>query len=398
MADWICLIGNSLNSATAIQALGYACHAVLDTRKDVPAAFVQQVALMASASLQDDAAMDAGVERLIQLQGVPRAFISHTEHGYRHVARLSQRYGLPANSPQALAASRDKPAMRALLNDDARQRVDYVAGDAQAIYAQLSQRSMLDVIIKPADGWGSRLVNHVRSAAQLAAWLEHDGPQWPRWIAEEYLPGPEYSVEVICAPSGNLLVGITEKVTSGAPHYYETGHLFPAPSVSASLATLIFERVSQALQRLDIRMGATHTEIRVHPQRGPLLIETHIRPGGDYISELINYATGQDISRLSIASVLGLVLPGRVVASRGAAVYFLTQEPGFCKAVEVTGALQEETVKKWQLDVVPGQLTQLTTDSTNRAGCVLCVAGDAQDAWAQTQAWAGQCRVDYARP
>jgi argininosuccinate lyase len=54
---------------------------------------------------------------------------------------------------------------------------------------------------------------------------ERGEPEPPDVVIEEYVRGPEFSVEVLCGRA----IGITAKHLSAEPYFVETGHDFPAP-------------------------------------------------------------------------------------------------------------------------------------------------------------------------
>lgn len=54
----------------------------------------------------------------------------------------------------------------------------------------------LPVIAKPSNSSGSRGVSRIDTEAELASFLNHIGPSASRWVVEEYLDGPSFSLEV----------------------------------------------------------------------------------------------------------------------------------------------------------------------------------------------------------
>lgn len=73
---------------------------------------------------------------------------------------------------------------------------------------------------------------------------------------------------------------------SRAPHFIETGHLEPAP-VSDEMLEKVKSVVSHALNSLEIKNGASHSEIKIDEKGIIRIIEIGARMGGDCIGILL---------------------------------------------------------------------------------------------------------------
>jgi biotin carboxylase len=203
----------------------------------------------------------------------------------------------------------------------------------------------LPLIMKPRDGGGSRGVRLFERAGDLRAFLD-DYPFQTPLLAEEYLDGPEISVEALSYRGRHRVVAVTEKTTTGSAGFIETGHIMPAelpPGIEEQA-----ERTTVAtLDAIGQWIGGTHTEIRL-TSRGPRVVETHTRPGGDHIPALIALSYDVDVATETFRSVVSpdadLVRP----APRGFASsqFFLFPEgvvtgiAGFEEARAVPGVLE----------------------------------------------------------
>jgi cysteine synthase A len=70
-------------------------------------------------------------------------------------------------------------------------------------------------------------------------------------------------------------VGITRKAVGELPYCIETGHLYPAGLDTATAAALT-ATTRAVLQAAGVRLGPTHTELRLGPD-GPVVIELNCR-------------------------------------------------------------------------------------------------------------------------
>ena len=113
-------------------------------------------------------------------------------------------------------------------------------------------------------------------------------------MVEEFVEGQEYSVEYISYEGVHTFLAVTFKFTTGAPRFIESGHFQPAP-ISKELESRIRAVVEHALDSLEIKYGASCTEVKVDDKGNIKLIEVCPRMGGDCIgSDLVKYSTGYD--------------------------------------------------------------------------------------------------------
>lgn len=144
------------------------------------------------------------------------------------------------------------------------------------------------------------------------------------FIAEEYIEGPEYSVEAISFENRHQVIQITEKIGTGAPHFVELEHHQPAilPSI---VEKKIRNLIPTILSSVGFSYGASHTEIKLDDKNDIYLIEVNPRGGGDYISnDLVGLSTDCDYLKQMILVALGQYksMPVQNVAHSG--IYFLS--------------------------------------------------------------------------
>ncbi len=135
-------------------------------------------------------------------------------------------------------------------------------------------------IIKPTDNAGSLGVAKVQSFEELLANYEysHSFSRYGKVIVEEYLDGPEVSVEVMVLNSEVHILQITDKITTGAPHFVEMGHTQPS-RLPDNIQHQIREIATAACKSLGLDKGPAHVEMKV-TNRGPVMIELGARMGG----------------------------------------------------------------------------------------------------------------------
>jgi biotin carboxylase len=318
------------------------------------------------------------------------AALSITEAGLENAGRINDLFSLGGTGYEVARRIRDKWAMRLHLAER-----DPAAVGA----APLLKREDLDVfaaghgypfIVKPADGTASLGVFRVAAPADAdRVWAEVERLRGTRtdristlfvlqdFLMEEYVDGPEFSVESFSFAGRHVVVAITEKFVD--PHHFaELGHAVPA-RLEAAVAEEVRERVRGFLDLIGIRDGVCHTEVRIGV-RGPAIIESHNRIAGDAITDLVNGAYGIDLVAYALGWPFGLVpeLPGTPEARAGASTRFLVGDPGRVESVDgVEEALRCEDVLAVRLSVKPGDVVRPLRDNWDRLGLVAVTGPDA---------------------
>ncbi|MEX0170785.1 ATP-grasp domain-containing protein [Streptomyces sp. LMG1-1-1.1] len=352
--------------------------------------------------LLPDVSPDRMVQAAVALHAVQPfdIAVSMNDTYLQSVARINHELGLTANPLETVTAVNDKAFMRELLRGG---EVGEVAS-AEVRSAQdllgLADTLGFPLILKPTHGTGSRQIHAVRDEARLRELAEEldfsvPGQQTSApWLAEEFLTGQEFSVETFSAAGEHHVLAVTEKFKT--VNFVEIGHLVPA-RITAEQQDLIAAEVRRLLTALGVQEGPAHTEI-VLTDRGPRVIETHTRPGGDAIVELVRLAGGFDIQGLTFTWLAGkpLDLTPRPLAA-AAAIWFLTLPEGEVTAVGGQDeARAAEGVESAFLTAAVGDLVPPLTSSWDRQGDALAIGPDPDTALHLAQQAVGLFEVEVA--
>lgn len=164
------------------------------------------------------------------------------------------------------------------------------------------------IIVKPTDRSGSRGIYKLYNSDNLKVAIDKAIKESfeKKALVEEFVEGKEYSVEYISWKGEHHFITVTEKYTTGAPHFIETGHLEPAP-LEEEIVKKIKEVVEHALSSLKIENGASHSEVKIDSSGNIKIIEIGGRMGGDMIgSNLVPLSTGYDFVKAVIDVSLGI--------------------------------------------------------------------------------------------
>ncbi|GII77025.1 carboxylase [Sphaerisporangium rufum] len=310
------------------------------------------------------------------------------------VAAIARALDLPSVPGPVDTLGLDKAEVRDLIRDGAarvvRHRVCRTEQDVHGFAAEAG----FPLILKPAGGAGSIGVHAVRDAAGLAdAWRHASAAAaGAAVLAEELVTGPEYSVETRSAGGRHEVVAVTEKLTTGAPHFVEVGHLVPA-RLPARVAETLGAEALRAVAATGHRTGPCHVEL-ILTGEGPAIVEINRRPGGDRIWELVRLATGRDIMAESLWDAAGAE-PPIGTRSAAAAIRFLTPT-GPATVAEVLPRDAAIGVPGFLRGVIsvpgPGAEVEPASSSLGRFGYVLVAGADAESAAAAAEQ--ARARVD----
>ncbi|MCY0942948.1 ATP-grasp domain-containing protein [Streptomyces antarcticus] len=338
-------------------------------------AYLDEVAEHARELLLTDFSDEQGLRDLIA--GTARAHAIETvlhlgsEESMGPAVAAAEALGLSPNAAGAVHRLNDKAAMRALLAESGLSVVRAEPAATAEEVAAVAGRLPLPVVVKPSHASGSRGVALIRDGADLQEWsarVESSGLAGP-FLVEEYLEGPEFSVETLSAGGTHHVIGITAKQTTGAPGFVETSHIHPA-QLDPSDASAIRAVVTGLLDLAGYTFGPAHTEV-ILTAGGPRIVESQTRLGGDRIPLLIETATDFDIEAEIFRTLAGApVRPPRPKHTAAIGFFFLT--PGRLESVTGLGAIRAlPYVHQLHFPFAPGDELPRTTDSFTRHGYVV---------------------------
>ena len=320
--------------------------------------------------------------------------VSLTELGLLPAAEIDQMLGLGGNPLATVGMLMDKWRMRRHLNALGVSVVAAAVGETERDLRDFAGVHGLPVIVKPTSEAGSLGVFAVHDAAELGSVVARlRSLDLGRFLVEEYLDGPEISVETVSFDGRHVVVAVTDKVL-GRPGFVEIGHSMPSRQPSLVLCQ-VGQLVTTFLDAVGLRHGPAHTEIKL-TSRGPVVIESHNRVGGDRINEMTEIAVGVDMDRHALGARLGMIeplqQPPRPLA--GAAIRFLTPSPG--RVTAVTGAdavAADPALVELEISVKPGDEVPPLTWSEDRVGHVMARGETAEDAIAHCERLLAAVRI-----
>ena len=238
------------------------------------------------------------------------------------VVYVAQAMGLVSNTEECVRLTETKFAQRQAFEKNGIPVPKYVMIEDKSRLKELD--FSYPIIVKPLDSGGSQGVTKLDSKEGLveAYRVAAEHSRTKRVIVEEYIDGREFSVETLSHNGKHYILQITDKVTSGSPHFIEMQHHQPA-DITTEMADRIKAMVEKALTSLKIENSPSHTEIKLNSRGELYIIEIGARLGGDFItSDLVRLSTGYDMVKGTIELATGRFEMPRKEFSKFSGVYF----------------------------------------------------------------------------
>ena len=266
-------------------------------------------------------------------------------------AAVAARMGLPHNPVDAVLAAADKatqrqrwaavgvpqPSFRIVPAEAAEESAGQAAEATgfpcvvKAVSLSASQ-GILRADDKTAAVTAARRIRHVLAAARR--------PAREPLLVEEYLPGPELSIDGLLTADGDLSVtAIFDKpgIPDG-PTFEETMLVTPSRLPPPVLAEAV-RTAGRAARALGLTCGPVHAELRIDDRSGqarPAMLELAARSIGGLCSRALHFPGGKTLEELILANALGWPTPAAARhPARAAGVFMLpVPRPGVLGAIE----------------------------------------------------------------
>jgi biotin carboxylase len=302
------------------------------------------------------------------------------------VAWVAERLGLPGISFDTAMKATDKCLMRGAFTAAGVPSPRSVCwpgtGDPRAA---LAEGMSFPLVVKPVDNMGARGVRRVDEASALeeacrAALLLSRSS---RVIIEEYMEGPEFSLDAIVHDGRAVVCGVADRIIRFPPYFVEMGHTMPTdfpPSAVREIESVFLA----GIRAIGIHHGAAKGDIKLTP-KGAMVGEIAARLSGGYMSGwTFPLASGVEVTEAALNLAVGLP-PGDLSPkwSKVCAERALISIPGIVETVwGVEEAARAEGVRNVFVRTVAGDRVVFPANNVQKCGNVLAVAGLRQEAGA----------------
>lgn len=269
-------------------------------------------------------------------------------------AQASQCLGLPHNSPESVALTRDKFRMRQCLASAGLASPNFqrfpVASDPETLLDSIRY----PCVLKPLFLAGSQGVMRAdspdgfcaafRTLQELLAApeLQKRGGERAGWVlVEDYLPGREVSLEGVLTHGRLQTLALFDKPDPlEGPIFAET--LYVSPSrLPQALQQRIQAVVEQTAQALGLTTGPVHAEARVH-QGNVWMLECAARTIGGLCARMLAFSGGMSLEELILRHALGRnIQTAQTTANACGALMLPIPKSGTLQGIEGWEAVRE---------------------------------------------------------
>lgn len=334
------------------------------------------------ANITDEKVM-LGVAREEQVDGVihPCSEVSMSVMGY-----INDTMGLSGISKLMAWRATNKHLMReAFEKYGAPSPQSYCTIDANEAWHFFCDKFDTNAILKPSRNSGSRGIAKIERGISREKFLELYGRAFnesrdKQVLIEQFIEGPEFSVEIIVWNNAVNVLTVTDKKTTGAPYFVELGH--NQPSVfPTEIVEIVKNAAIDGVKALELNNCACHAEIKVENGRA-YIMEIGARLGGDFIStELTHLSTGIDMVAAAIDVALGTepyLEPKE--EKHGVCIRYFCPKPGRLESIQGMECLNDEHVYLSEIYCKVGDEIREVKSSLDRSGHMIVVDETADNA------------------
>lgn len=302
------------------------------------------------------------------------------------MGRINDELGLAGITKEQAIRVTNKHLMReAFEKGNAPSPKSILTDSAEDAWEHLQNDFSTDGILKPSRNSGSRgiakVIRDMNKADFINAYnIALNESRDKSVLIEQFIEGPEFSIEIIVWNGKVNVLTVTDKKTTGAPHFVELGHNQPSCYSKEDVETLKAAAVA-GVKALGVNNCACHAEAKLMNGKA-YLMEIGARLGGDFIStELTHLSTGIDMVAAAINVALGIEPDLSVKEEpKGACIRYFCPKPGRLISVSNTEVLDDPHVYKKEIYVHEGDVIPEVTSSLSRSGHVIVIEKTPQKA------------------
>lgn len=295
-------------------------------------------------------------------------------------AYVAEQLGLPGNPFRSVEILSNKDMFRQFLaeNGFCTPKAHGYTDASEALRDIASGSFRLPVIVKPVDSSGSKGVSRIDSPEEAAEKISYalSFSRGKRFIVEEFVEKYGYQIA-----GDGLSIDGKLVFRCFANDHFNPACVNPFVPISASfpynMPDSVQDKIHAEIQRLLTALGMRtctyNFDMRIDADYNVYLMEVAPRDGGNYIPDVIRYATGIDLVDCSVLAAMGepIVFPAST-AQHGFWSYFAIHSlrKGILKEVVISEAAKAHIVEN-HLIRQPGDEILPFTGANTTLGCLL---------------------------
>ncbi|MCD6326370.1 alpha-hydroxy-acid oxidizing protein [bacterium] len=306
------------------------------------------------------------------------------------VSAVANALGLPGNKFENAEAATNKIKMRRRFQEHNVPSPSFRGvWTLQEAFRATDDLDSFPLVVKPSDNMGARGVMRVDSKDDIPEAFHRAKEASPsgELIIEDFMDGPELSIDALVWKGEVRLVGIADRIIGFPPYFVEIGHTMPSILPKEQIDDAC-EVMLRGIRALGLTIGAAKGDIKL-TSKGAMIGEIAARLSGGFMSShTYPLSTGISSIKGAIEIALGVEPTGvepkyrRVSAER--AVFSL---PGQIRKIEGVNAAQSiPGVVEVVVNVSPGDYVHAPTCNLDKPINIITVADTRDEAIAVNKA------------
>ena len=346
---------------------------------------------------------DTSTRRILARAGPVDAVVAADTPMLALAATVAARMGLPHNPVDAVRAATDKAAQRRHWATAGVPQPSFRIVPAGACVRQAAEAVGFPCVVKAVSLSASQGVLRaddpaaaVRAGDRIRQVLDKaERPAEEPLLVEEYLPGPELSIDGVLAAGDLTVTAVFDKpAIPDGPTFEETLLVSPSRLATETLAAAV-GAAAGAARALGLAAGPVHAELRVG-DRGPAMLELAPRSIGGLCSRALRFPGGASLEEIVLANALGRsIRPAPTGPVRPCGVFMLpVPRPGILRAVEGrAGALAVPGITGLTITIPLGQRVLPLPDGDRYLGFIFAEGDTGPEVEHALTAASGRLRV-----
>jgi biotin carboxylase len=326
----------------------------------------------------------AGARRILARAGSVDAVVAADTPMLVLAATVAAAMGLPHNPVDVVRAATDKAAQRRRWAAAGVPQPSFRLVPAGESVRQAAEAVGFPCVVKAVSLSASQGVLRaddpaaaVEAGRRIRQVLdEAERPAAEPLLVEEYLPGPELSIDGVLTAGDLTVTAVFDKpgMTDG-PTFEETLLVSPSRLAAGTLAAAV-RVAADAARALGLCTGPVHAELRIS-DRGPAMLELAPRSIGGLCSRALRFPGGASLEEIVLANALGRPVPAATGPARPSGVFMLpVPRAGVLRAVEGRDSARAVPgVTGLTITIPPGQRVRPLPDGDRYLGFVFAEAG-----------------------
>lgn len=227
------------------------------------------------------------------------------------------------------------------------------------------------MVVKPSDNMGARGVLLIAKPEDLLQGMIQARQNSPTGsiLLEEYIPGPEFSVDAIVRGEDIYIEGLADRHIFYPPSFIEMGHTFPCLKPQA-IQEAVIAQFKKGVKALGINWGAAKGDIKWDGHKA-VVGEIAARLSGGYMSGwTYPLSSGRSSIQWAIETALGLPLTEQSTQEPGVVLErAIISIPGRLNSiVTFEDPIQIHGLKHLFCQIQPGDLLKFPTSNVEKVG------------------------------